>query len=191
MINTPCRLLSLGQMARRCGLARSSLLHYEALGLLLPAARSPAGYRLYGGAEVERLGVIRQYREAGLSLAEISDLLADRPVAEAGAMNESAVLLERRLLALCREIESRKAQQKRLAKLLAAPAFRGAPGGGKAAWVALLQRAGFSAQDQLDWHRYYEADSPEEHAAFLRSLGLSEEEVAAIRQWSRPGTDTP
>jgi len=191
-------LLSLGQMARQCGLARSSLLHYEALGLLLPTGRSLAGYRLYGAAEVERLRVIRRYREAGLSLAEIGDLLGRRAAADAGNGNgngngdgdgdgdEAARLLEQRLFALCREIESRKAQQKKLAKLLAAPEFRGRAGAGKAAWVALLQRAGFTEQDRLDWHRYYEADSPGEHAAFLRSLGLSEAEVEAIREWSRP-----
>lgn len=183
-------LLSLGQMARQCGLARSSLLHYEALGLLRPSGRSLAGYRLYGAAEVERLRVIRRYREAGLSLAEIGDLLGRRAAADAGNGNgdgdEAARLLEQRLFALCREIESRKAQQKKLAKLLAAPEFRGRAGAGKAAWVALLQRAGFTEQDRLDWHRYYEADSPGEHAAFLRSLGLSEAEVEAIREWSRP-----
>ena len=61
-------LLTLGRLARATGLARSSLLHYEALGLLQPRARSDSGYRLYGEAEVQRLQAIRRYREAGLSL---------------------------------------------------------------------------------------------------------------------------
>lgn len=67
--------LTLGRLARATGLARSSLLHYEALGLLKPLARSEAGYRLYGEAEVERLQHIRRYREAGLSLEAIQQLL--------------------------------------------------------------------------------------------------------------------
>lgn len=59
---------TLGQLARDSGLARASLLHYEALGRLLPATRSARGYRLYGKREIERLRDIRRYREAGLTL---------------------------------------------------------------------------------------------------------------------------
>ena len=44
---SPTTRLTLGKFARRVGLARSSVLHYESLGLLAPAGRSAAGYRLY------------------------------------------------------------------------------------------------------------------------------------------------
>ena len=52
--------LTLGRLARATGLARASLLHYEALGLLVPQTRSAAGYRYYGDAELERLRSIRR-----------------------------------------------------------------------------------------------------------------------------------
>lgn len=179
------RKLTLGQIARSCGLARASLLHYEALGLLTPAGRSPAGYRLYGEAEIERLHTIRRYREVGLSLPEIGALLATRKSRDPAPGNEPAALLENRLLALSREAEQLKEQQKILARLLATPEFRTPQScQGKAAWVALLERAGFDENDMRQWHKRFEADNPEEHTAFLHSLGLEPEEVAAIRQWA-------
>jgi len=170
-------LLTLGRLARATGLARSSLLHYEALGLLTPRARSAGGYRLYGEAEVQRLQTIRRYREAGLSLEAIQQLLA-RPdtVGPAG-------LLEQRLLALSDEIRQLREQQQGLARLLAMPEFHAKRRArGKAEWVALLRQAGFCDEDMRRWHAGFEAAAPEQHDAFLRSLGLAPEEVAAIRR---------
>jgi DNA-binding transcriptional MerR regulator len=169
------------------GLARASLLHYESLGLLQPQARSAAGYRLYGQMELERLQTIRRFRDAGLSLKVIRELVAPRP----GGTSESAQLLERRLMEVCEEIDALRAQQKQLARLLATPGFRnGRIARTKAAWVAMLRRAGMSEAEMLDWHRAFEADSPREHATFLRSLGLSTAEVARIRRWSKSGPDS-
>lgn len=176
--------LSLGQLARATGLARASLLHYEAIGLLLPAGRSAAGYRQYGEKEVERLRLIRRYREAGLSLSAIRELFAAAG-AEAGEIAQPAALLEARLIALCAEVERLRRQQELLARLLAAPEFRSCRG--KDAWVALLRRAGFDEEDMRQWHRGFEADSPLAHEAFLRSLGLAPEEIGEIRQWSGSG----
>lgn len=182
----PAGRLTLGQLARAAGLARASLLHYESLGLLAPAARSAAGYRLYGAAELERLQAIRRFRAAGLSLAAIRDLLAAAPGQDPTG---PAALLEARLLGLCAEVERLRGQQLMLARLLAAPEFRagrqGGMGRGKAAWVALLRRAGFDEAAMRRWHAEYEADAPREHAAFLRSLGLAAAEVTAIRRWSK------
>jgi DNA-binding transcriptional MerR regulator len=179
----PAERLTLGQLARATGLARASLLHYESLGLLAPVARSRAGYRLYGTVELERLQTIRRFRAAGLSLAAIRDLLAH---AQGQDPAGPAALLEARLLDLCAEVERLRGQQQMLARLLAAPEFHGGRRcRGKLAWVALLQRAGFDEADMWRWHADYEADSPQEHAAFLRSLGLSAAEVTAIRRRAR------
>lgn len=177
--------LTLGQLARASGLARASLLHYESLGLLQPAGRSSAGYRLYGEGELARLQSIRRLRAAGLSLSEIATLLQPETTA-ADENNAPAAILERRLLGLCAEVERLRAQQKQLAQLLAAARARAGQGcRDKADWVALLRRAGFDEADMQQWHCDFEADSPAEHAAFLRSLGLAEAEVAEIRAWSQ------
>jgi MerR family transcriptional regulator, thiopeptide resistance regulator len=171
--------LTLGRLARATGLARSSLLHYEALGLLTPLARSDSGYRLYGEAELQRLQAIRRYREAGLSLAAIQGLLS-RP--QAGG---PASVLEQRLLAMSDEIQRLREQQQQLARLLAMPEFQALRHArGKADWVALLRQAGFSDADMRRWHADFEAAAPEQHQAFLASLGLPPGEVAAIRRSS-------
>ena len=44
--------LTVGRLARRFGLARSTLLYYDRIGVLRPSARSAAGYRLYDAGDV-------------------------------------------------------------------------------------------------------------------------------------------
>ena len=177
------RKLTLGLLARDLGLARASILNYERLGLLRPAERSAAGYRLYGDAEVERLRNIRRFREAGLTLAAIRDLLRPRSAARTSA---PAALLEKRLLELCDDVNRLREQQKLLARLLATPAIRKEHGcADKAAWVALLRRAGLNEEQMHQWHAGFEKEGPAEHEAFLRSLGLGASEVARIRRWSK------
>lgn len=167
------------------GLARSSLLHYEQLGLLQPAGRSQAGYRLYGQAELERLRDIRQFRDAGLPLDTIRTLLAHGEPVDHDRKAAPARLLEARLLAISEEIALLRLQQQALARILAAPEFRaGHTCQGKSDWAELLRRAGFTDANMQQWHIDFERHSPAEHAAFLGSLGLSDDEISAIRRWS-------
>lgn len=183
---------TLGQLVRETGLARASLLHYEALGLLLPATRGANGYRLYGEREIERLREIRRYREAGLSLAAIGTLLTDSGAADA---DDPVRLLRHRLFALNTEISRLRGQQKRLATLLAKLTLRRQRPQSKAAWVRLLRQAGLSDGDMRSWHVEFERDDPGGHAEFLCALGLSANEIARIRRDSRaadipaPATD--
>jgi DNA-binding transcriptional MerR regulator len=68
--------LRIGELARATGLTVRTLRHYEEIGLLVPATRTEAGYRLYGGAEVARLQQIRSLRALGFSLERIGAMLA-------------------------------------------------------------------------------------------------------------------
>ncbi len=63
--------LSVSQLARRTGVTVRTLHHYEACGLLQPSARSAAGYRLYGEAELRRLQHIVSLKALGLTLDAI------------------------------------------------------------------------------------------------------------------------
>lgn len=70
--------LTVGKLAERTGLTVRTLHHYHEIGILTPDRRSPAGYRIYGPAEVERLHRIVSLRQLGFSLEEIADCL-ERP----------------------------------------------------------------------------------------------------------------
>ncbi|MFT3661062.1 MAG: MerR family transcriptional regulator [Gordonia sp. (in: high G+C Gram-positive bacteria)] len=66
---------TVGRLAELTGVTVRTLHHYDAVGLLVPEERSPAGYRLYGPADLERLQQIVLYRRLELPLEEIAELL--------------------------------------------------------------------------------------------------------------------
>jgi MerR family redox-sensitive transcriptional activator SoxR len=63
------RLLTIGELARRAGVATSALRYWEELGLLPTAARI-SGQRRYPESAVGLVGVILLLREVGFSLDE-------------------------------------------------------------------------------------------------------------------------
>lgn len=76
--------LTIGDVAQRAGLTVRTLHHYDQVGLLRPTARTPAGYRLYGPAEIRRLQHIASLRRLGLSLDDVARCLdlGDPPLPE-------------------------------------------------------------------------------------------------------------
>jgi DNA-binding transcriptional MerR regulator len=62
----------LGQMA---GVSSRTLRYYDELGILKPARINSSGYRIYGQAEVDRLQQILFYRELGVSLDSIKEII--------------------------------------------------------------------------------------------------------------------
>ena len=66
----------IGQVARRTGLTVDAIRFYEKAGLLLPAARSAGGYRLYHDRHVADLEFIQRAQQLGFSLNEIRELVA-------------------------------------------------------------------------------------------------------------------
>lgn len=67
--------MNIGAAAKQAGVSAKMIRHYEASGLLPPAARTSAGYRQYGEQDIARLGFIRRCRMLGFSIDEIRDLL--------------------------------------------------------------------------------------------------------------------
>ncbi len=66
---------TVGDLAAMAGVTVRTLHHYGDVGLLTPSGRSPAGYRLYGPEDVQRLTRILYYRDLGFGLDEIAALL--------------------------------------------------------------------------------------------------------------------
>lgn len=60
--------LKVGELAARTGLTVRALHHYDEIGLVSPGARTPAGHRLYGRDDVERLQQVQSLRAMGMSL---------------------------------------------------------------------------------------------------------------------------
>lgn len=82
---TDADALTVGQVAERLSVTVRTLHHWDDIGLARPAARTRTGYRLYTAADVQRLQRIVVYRELGLGLDGIRELLestaADIPAA--------------------------------------------------------------------------------------------------------------
>jgi DNA-binding transcriptional MerR regulator len=74
------RLLTIGELARRAGVATSALRYYEELGLLPTPARI-AGQRRYPESAAGLVGIILLLRDVGFSLAEQKAFMASRAVA--------------------------------------------------------------------------------------------------------------
>lgn len=68
-------LWPIGEAARRSGVSPRMVRHYEGLGLLPAVARTEAGYRQYGAADIHTLQFIKRARDLGFSMAEIAELV--------------------------------------------------------------------------------------------------------------------
>src|SRR3989337_3119740 len=71
-------MLTIGRLAERVGLEAKTLRYYDRVGLLPPATRTAAGYRLYDDSAARRLQFIRRAKALGISLADIRRILAVR-----------------------------------------------------------------------------------------------------------------
>ncbi|MFH1915383.1 MAG: MerR family transcriptional regulator [Pseudomonadota bacterium] len=169
-------MYTVGKLARRHGLSRSTLLYYDRIGLFSPTGHSPGEYRRYSTADDARLARICRYRRAGLPLADIGRILADP--AESGLSDA----LETRLAELGDEMAALREQQALVAELLGRPELLARRDSlDRESWSRLLREVGFAETDMDRWHEGFEQASPEGHAAFLRRLRMPEEEIAAIR----------
>lgn len=172
-------MYTIGQLAKRFGLSRSTLLYYDSIDLLPASGRSTSGYRLYTEQAVQRMTQIQTYRDAGLPLETIRTLLAS-------GTDEPTAVLERQLQELNSEISRLRQQQQVIVRLLnSASALTNSRTMSKQRWVEMLRAAGLDETGMWKWHREFEQRSPEAHQDFLESLGIDGAEIATIRQRSR------
>ncbi len=172
---------SISQLAGEFGLSRSTLLHYDTIGLLKPATRTASNYRLYTEDEYERLHRINSLRRTGISLGQIRELI------DSDSTNVANVL-HKRLDQINTEIKKLRFQQNIIARILNNEALlKSTRIITKDMWVNLLASAGLDEKGMWKWHMEFELSAPEAHQDFLESIGLSAEEINSIRKWSKKG----
>jgi len=66
---------TVNKLAKLAGVSTRTLRYYDELGILKPARINSSGYRIYGEEEVDKLQQILFYRELGVSLTDIKDII--------------------------------------------------------------------------------------------------------------------
>jgi DNA-binding transcriptional MerR regulator len=174
------QMFTIGQVAKKYSLSRSALIYYDSIGVLTPSGRSESNYRLYSKSDLKKMDRIQLFRSAGLSLDSI-ELLLEKENSELDST------LEGRLLTINSEIQKLRNQQKVILNILENETLaRDSRIMTKEVWVSILKAAGLDDAGMKNWHIEFERTSPEAHQDFLESLGIEKDEVAAIRDWSRP-----
>jgi MerR family Zn(II)-responsive transcriptional regulator of zntA len=110
-------MLTIGKLAASLQVSADSIRFYEREGLLHPAKKSAAGYRLYTEESVRRLNFIKHAQQCGFSLREIRELLEIKGQDRACCNDVYRVAIEKKLR-LESKIKAFNAMSRALTKLI-------------------------------------------------------------------------
>lgn len=116
------------KLARLSGVSSRTLRYYDEIGLLKPARINSSGYRIYGKKEVDRLQQILFYRELGVNLEDIKNIMGSPDFNELKALaHHRERLLEKKeqLELLIAVVEKTIASKKGGVKMSDKEAFEG------------------------------------------------------------------
>jgi DNA-binding transcriptional MerR regulator len=105
------RCWKIGDLAAATGLTVRALHHFDRIGLLVPALRTPAGHRVYTDGDVRRLYRILALRQLGMPLAQIAESLD-------GDLDDLGSAVRAQLACVERTIEAQRHLRIRLTALL-------------------------------------------------------------------------
>jgi DNA-binding transcriptional MerR regulator len=106
------RWLTTGEMARLSQTTLRTVRFYEAEGLIASRARGDGSHRKFPSSELEKLQIIADLREAGLSLQDIKELMALK--GGYGTAEQAACKMSVALSAQIAELERRAATLQRV-----------------------------------------------------------------------------
>lgn len=127
-------MLKIGEFSRYARLSIRMLRHYDAEGVLVPAAQDPAsGYRLYAVDQLAQANRIKALRDLGFQVRDIKrllalgdDALADELRRHQGALDAEAARMEQRraaLRGLLSAVEAGDARQAFEVQMKSVPAY--------------------------------------------------------------------
>lgn len=111
-------MFRIGKLASLTDVSNDTLRYYEQEGLIEPAGKSPAGYRLYDNESTRRIRFIKHAQQCGFTLAQIRELLVlrSRDAACCGDVRKRAI---EKKLQIENKIKIMKAMSKALDQLIA------------------------------------------------------------------------
>ncbi len=89
-------MLTVHEVSELAGVSVRTLQYYDKIGLLCPATRSEAGYRLYDDEDLARLQQILLFRELEFSLKDIREMVDSPQFDQSRALEQQIKLLELR-----------------------------------------------------------------------------------------------
>ena len=84
--------LTIGKLAKACGVKVDTVRYYERMDLIFPLERTESGYRKYSSDSIKRLRFIRKAQGLGFTLGEIKAMLelSEEPEADCADVRQYA-----------------------------------------------------------------------------------------------------
>jgi DNA-binding transcriptional MerR regulator len=176
-------MYSISKLCKEYNLSRSTLLYYDSIGLLKASERTKSNYRMYSQEDKARLGQICLYREAGVALEQIKELLDSDEKSEEN-------VLRKRLIELNNELYLLRLQQKIIVEILKSKNISDKSlMVDKKTFVSILKSSGVKDELLDNLHVEFERSSPKEHQSFLEFLGIEEDSIKYIRDKAKAEID--
>lgn len=164
-------MYSIGDLCKMFNLSRSTILYYDKMNLLKSSRNEENNYRIYDEEQVKRLEKIMGYRESGVSLKDIQDILDMKS-------NKVTNILLRRIEEIQKEIRALKKQEQMVVDVLKEEVLKDKTTHFTAAsWSELLINLGYDDRAMLDWHKEFERKNSKLHREFLKNLKMDKKDV--------------
>ncbi len=167
---------TVGKVAKMFNISRTTLLYYDSKGILSPSERSESGYRIYNNDDIEKLKQILLYKNAGVPLTKINQLIS-------ASKSDFISVLMQRLSELNDEINTIKKKQDVIIDILRhVELYKIFMDVDKGLWEKILSSIGLTKEQADRWHADFEKNSPKQHQSLLKALGMKENEIREMRE---------
>ena len=113
--------MNTGEFASFCGVDKKTLFHYDAIGLLKPAAVRENGYREYTPEQIYDMDMIKIFQASGYRLSEIRQMLEADQARRPELMRQARQRLEGQIERLCQMRDYLRGKEAFLEELAAMP----------------------------------------------------------------------